>query len=102
MIGSTEWVEENERLLTTKAVTYINIDIAVAGNFSMGVRGSPLLETDVFEQTRRVEDPHRKENGRKKTLYEQMLEKNSLKKTPKYGKLAEASDYAAFYQFIGE
>ena len=95
-------MEENERLLTTKAVTYINIDIAVAGNVTMGLRGSPLLETDVFEQTRKVEDPHVKKNGGKKTLYEQMLEKSSLKTTPNYGKLAEASDYAAFYQFIGE
>lgn len=30
-IGSTEWVEENRELLASRAVAYINVDIAVAG-----------------------------------------------------------------------
>lgn len=102
MIGSTEWVEENERALSTKAVTYINVDIAVGGNHTMRINGSPLLKTVTFEETKKVKDPHVKETGEKKTVYERMLEINSPESTPQYGKLAAGSDYASFYQFVGE
>ena len=96
MIGSTEWVEENERALSTKGVTYINVDIAVAGNYTMQVKGSPLLKTITLKQTKKVGDPHVK-NGKNQTIYERMLE---VKK--KYGSLGSASDYASFYQFVGK
>lgn len=30
-IGSVEWVEENRQMLISRAVAYLNVDIAVAG-----------------------------------------------------------------------
>ena len=95
-------MEENERALSTKAITYINIDIAVGGNYTFRISGSPLLETTVFEEANQVEDPHVKKNGEKKTVYERMLEISSLKSTPMYGPLAAWSDFAPFYQFVGK
>ena len=86
MIGSTEWVEENERALSTKGVTYINVDIAVAGNYTMFLTGSPLLKTMAFKQTKEVKDPHVK-SGKKQTMYERMLEVSSNKKAPDYHNL---------------
>ena len=35
LIGSTEWVEEFEKKLLFRAVTYVNIDISVQGDDSM-------------------------------------------------------------------
>lgn len=29
--GSTEWVEENQEMLSSKAVAYLNIDVSVVG-----------------------------------------------------------------------
>ena len=101
MLGSTEWVEENERALSTKAVTYINADIAVAGNYTMVINGSPLLKTMVLTQIKNVEDPHFK-NGKKQTMYERMVDMSSSKKAPDYGSLAAWSDFASFYQFVGK
>ena len=91
MIGSTEWVEENERALSTKAITYINVDIACDGNFTLKLAGSPLLETAIFEKVKEVDDP----NGQK--VYDQMMKAKST-----YRALGSGSDYASFYQFCGK
>ena len=93
MIGSTEWVEENERALSTKAVTYINIDSGVSGNFSFTVAGSPLIKTVITKNVKEVDDPH----GKK--VYDQMIK---VKKSFVYGNLGSGSDYASFYQFCGK
>ena len=85
-------MEENERALSTKAVTYINIDIAVRGNFTLKLSGSPLLKTAIREDVKEVADPH----GR--NVYNQMLR---AKNTFSYGALGSGSDYAHFYQFVG-
>ncbi|XP_028397034.1 N-acetylated-alpha-linked acidic dipeptidase 2-like [Dendronephthya gigantea] len=92
-IGSTEWVEENERALSTKAITYINIDIAVSGNLTLKLKGSPLLKTAITKNVKEVDDPH----GRK--VYDQMVKVNGQFT---YGDLVYAnSDYLTFYQFCG-
>lgn len=36
LIGSTEYVEENMYLLTANQVAYINMDVAVSGNMTLG------------------------------------------------------------------
>ncbi|XP_028396937.1 glutamate carboxypeptidase 2-like [Dendronephthya gigantea] len=92
LIGSTEWVEENERALSTKGITYINIDIAVGGNLTFSVAGSPLLKTATIRNVKEVHDPH----GQK--VYDQM---RKAKKKFKYENLGAGSDYASFYQFCG-
>ena len=100
LIGSTEWVEENERALSTKGVTYINVDIAVGGNDTMFINGSPLLKTIALQETKKVQDPHVK-NGTSQTMYERMVEW-SKSESPDYGSLGSGSDYASFYQFAGK
>ena len=95
-------MEENERALSTKGVTYINIDVAVAGNFTMVISGSPLLKTMANDQTKNVEDPHVKQNGEKMTMHQRMLEKSGSQKFPAYYDLGSGSDYASFYLFAGK
>ncbi|XP_028396940.1 glutamate carboxypeptidase 2-like [Dendronephthya gigantea] len=97
LMGSTEWVEENERALSTKAITYINIDIAVSGNLTLKLKGSPLLKTAITKNIKDVDDPH----GRK--VYDQMVKvKNQSNNTKSiYERLGAGSDYASFYQYCG-
>ncbi|XP_028396939.1 glutamate carboxypeptidase 2-like [Dendronephthya gigantea] len=92
IIGSTEWVEENERALSTKAITYINIDVAVYGNFTFSVAGSPLLKSVITRNVKEVDDPHGP------NVYDHMIE---VMKSFVYGNLGSGSDYASFYQFCG-
>lgn len=56
LIGSTEWAEDHKRLLTSKAVAYVNADAAVSGpNF--GVSGTPGLEAPLRAALERVPAP---------------------------------------------
>lgn len=93
LIGSTEWVEENERALATKGITYINVDIAVYSNETFQLAGSPLLKSPIKANVKEVDDP----NGNK--VYDQMVKHN---KKFFYGNLGSGSDYASFYQFAGK
>jgi Zn-dependent M28 family amino/carboxypeptidase len=92
IIGSTEWVEENERELSTKAVTYINVDIAVYGNLTFQLAGSPLLKNPMAANAKQVTDP------RGGNVYDRMVE---VKKEFDYWDLGSGSDYASFYHFVG-
>lgn len=88
-------MEQNERALSTKAVTYINVDIAVDGNFTLSLSGSPLLKTAITKNVKNVRDPH---GG---NVYDRMLQADKDNNF-KYGSLGSGSDYASFYQFVGE
>ena len=54
LIGSVEWVEQNAKILGERAVTYINLDSAVSGNFMLGAGGSPLMQKSVVSWTKKV------------------------------------------------
>ena len=54
LIGSVEWVEQNAKVLGERAVTYINLDSAVSGNFVLSSRGSPLMKNNVVSWTEKV------------------------------------------------
>jgi hypothetical protein len=104
LIGSNEWVEEHERALSTKGITYINIDASVAGTHMLILQGSPLFETVITETVKNVEDPHlNKSDGKRQTVYERLVEvSNSSDGRIPFGSLGSGSDYASFYQFVGK
>ena len=49
LIGSTEWAEDNLQLLSDRAVSYINVDIAVFGSDAFFARASPLLTEVLYD-----------------------------------------------------
>ncbi|XP_046570395.1 putative N-acetylated-alpha-linked acidic dipeptidase [Haliotis rubra] len=54
LFGSTEFVEEYVKTLTTRAVAYLNVDIAVQGQYSVSIGGSPLLYRTALSATQQV------------------------------------------------
>lgn len=52
-IGSTEWVEENKQMLTSKVVAYLNVDTAVAGA-GFEASATPQLDELLIEAAKRV------------------------------------------------
>jgi N-acetylated-alpha-linked acidic dipeptidase len=72
LIGSTEWIEENIKILNGRAVAYINSDIIVIGNGSLSVAASPLLYHTIFNATKEVPNPRDDEN-KAKTVYDKWL-----------------------------
>lgn len=52
-IGSTEWVEENREVLTSRAVAYLNVDSAVYGP-GFFVSATPQLDPLLIEASKMV------------------------------------------------
>ena len=102
VVGSTEWVEENAKVLQDRAVAYLNMDVAVNGNFSFNVDATPLLQDFAVSLTKQVCDPTVSHTCR--SMFDVMLERDVTKHTnssPVCDNLSFGSDYAAFYHFTG-
>ncbi len=108
LIGSTEWAEQNQQMLT-HAVAYFNTDVGVTGpNFTSSA--VPSLKEFVREVTREVPSP---QGG---TVYDQWLraQTNAAPNSPAtrrgnrsgdaevtIGTLGSGSDYTPFLQHLG-
>ncbi|XP_030854989.1 N-acetylated-alpha-linked acidic dipeptidase 2-like [Strongylocentrotus purpuratus] len=54
LLGSTEFVEEYQKILGERAVAYINIDSAVVGNYSFVAKATPLLQQAIMDATKKA------------------------------------------------
>ncbi|XP_014405787.1 PREDICTED: putative N-acetylated-alpha-linked acidic dipeptidase isoform X3 [Myotis brandtii] len=52
LLGSTEWAEENSRLLQERGVAYINADSSIEGNYTLRVDCTPLMYSLVYNLTK--------------------------------------------------
>lgn len=104
LIGSTEWVEENADELRTKAVAYLNVDVAVSGPH-FGASAVPSLAKLIRNATRDVKDP---KTG--KTIYQQWQDRTREQRPEseqeqqgeaRIGALGSGSDYTPFLQHLG-
>lgn len=109
IIGSREWVEQFGRLLSDRAVAYLNVDIGVQGRHALRARALPMLKQLVFDAAKRVPNPDddEREKGRK-TVYDTWALRYSEKypnKTatgkPRVPVLGSGSDFAPFVGGIG-
>uniref|UniRef100_A0A0E0FSX1 Aminopeptidase NAALADL1 n=1 Tax=Oryza nivara TaxID=4536 RepID=A0A0E0FSX1_ORYNI len=74
LTGSTEWVEENREMLSSRAVAYLNVDVSVVG---------PVQDPDNSSQT----------------VYDSWVKSNI---SPLIGRLGHGgSDFSAFVQHVG-
>ncbi|XP_070181932.1 putative N-acetylated-alpha-linked acidic dipeptidase [Littorina saxatilis] len=104
LIGSTEWAEQYVKTLGARAVAYVNIDIAVQGNYSLQASATPLMYRTIFEASKKVPNPNDKEKSEGRgTVYDTW--KHSFPWTgndlPRVGSLGSGSDYAPLLQIIG-
>jgi N-acetylated-alpha-linked acidic dipeptidase len=56
LLGSTEWAEANDGLLTKNAIAYLNVDVAVSGD-NLRINGSHALEALFTEAMRDTREP---------------------------------------------
>ncbi|XP_039209078.1 N-acetylated-alpha-linked acidic dipeptidase 2-like isoform X2 [Crotalus tigris] len=102
LLGSTEWAEENSKLLQARAVAYINTDSSIEGNYTLRVDCTPLLNQLVYNLTKEVSSPDEGYEG--KSLYESWLEKDPSSENnqrPRINKLGSGSDFEVFFQRLG-
>ncbi|XP_069615347.1 N-acetylated-alpha-linked acidic dipeptidase 2 isoform X2 [Ranitomeya imitator] len=102
LLGSTEWAEENAKILQERGVAYINSDSAIEGNYTLRVDCSPLLHQLVYDVTKKITSPDEGYVG--SSLYDSWLQKDpSLQKKdlPRINKLGSGSDFEAYFQRLG-
>jgi N-acetylated-alpha-linked acidic dipeptidase len=101
LIGSTEWVEKHERELEAKAVVYFNSDSN--GKGSLGVGGSPSLETFMTEVVRDINDPVTGKSLLNSAKARSQAVGGADKAEPGFhlGSLGAGSDYVAFVHHAG-
>ncbi len=97
LIGSTEFVERFEDVLSVQVVAYINQDVTAAGR-QFVASGSGSLKALIREVTMSVESPFGEG-----TLYEAWAESQGLDdgQITRVGDLGGGSDYVGFYNHLG-
>ncbi|XP_047324612.1 probable glutamate carboxypeptidase LAMP1 [Impatiens glandulifera] len=94
LIGSTEWVEENRETLISRAVAYLNVDVAVYGK-GFHASSTPQLDELILQASQLVPDP----DNSSQTVYDAWLQSKSKAVLGRLG--GGGSDYKAFVQHIG-
>ncbi|KAG0539335.1 hypothetical protein BDA96_03G314200 [Sorghum bicolor] len=94
LTGSTEWVEENQEMLYSRAVAYLNVDVSVVGPGFLPST-TPQLDELLQQVTKVVQDP----DNSSQTVYDSWIK---LSFPPRVLRLGDGgSDYSAFVQHVG-
>ncbi|CAM9583823.1 unnamed protein product [Bubo scandiacus] len=91
LLGSTEWAEENARILQERAVAYINTDSSI----------EEVLPMSLYFPLQILSPDEGYEN---KSLYDSWLEKDPATENnsyPRINKLGSGSDFEAYFQRLG-
>ncbi|KAK7075727.1 N-acetylated-alpha-linked acidic dipeptidase 2, partial [Halocaridina rubra] len=105
LIGSLEWVEDFGKQLADRAVAYLNVDMAIEGNYSLRGLSAPLLTEELFAVAAKVPNPDAEEVAAGRlTVYDTWLDRlpdpdNPSK--PKIGGIGAGSDYKGFQHNLG-
>ncbi|KAG2456727.1 NALD2 dipeptidase, partial [Polypterus senegalus] len=75
LLGSTEWAEENAKVLQDRAVAYINADSSIEGNYTLRVDCTPSLNTLVYNLAKQIPSPD--EGFESMPLYESWHKKDN-------------------------
>eukprot|EP00794_Sanderia_malayensis_P009273 gene9273-10251_t len=99
LIGSTEWVEDHSKLLSQRAVAYLNIDTAVEGNFTIELKSTPHLRDTFYDIVKMFKDPDDKDSN----LFDTWVKKrgNVNIYEPEATMFKQGSDYMSFFGDLG-
>ncbi|KAK1785810.1 hypothetical protein P4O66_003187 [Electrophorus voltai] len=102
LLGSTEWAEDNAKILQDRAVAYINADSAIEGMYTLRVDCTPSLQTLVYDVTKQVGSPEMGEEGM--SLYDSWHKRDNWtnnRDAPRINKLGSGSDFEAYFIRLG-
>ncbi|CAL4210621.1 unnamed protein product, partial [Meganyctiphanes norvegica] len=105
LVGSQEWTEQFGKQLADRTLAYLNVDMAIEGNYTLRTKSAPLLYDIVFEATKKIPnpDPAEVEAGRL-TVYDTWALKRPDPKNPKVPWMqlvGSGSDYKGFQHNLG-
>ncbi|CAN9511561.1 unnamed protein product [Ophioblennius macclurei] len=102
LLGSTEWAEDNAKVLQERAVAYINADSAIEGMYTLRVDCTPSLHTLVYDLTKQIASPEEGEEG--VSLYDSWHKRDNWtndRDAPRISKLGSGSDFEAYFIRLG-
>lgn len=85
LIDSSKWLETHQRLLHSRAVSYVNCDLVVTGNHTAAIAASPLLYQVLFNATKQVSNPNLVTNSTQLTVYDSWKEIHHINKNGELG-----------------
>ncbi|XP_037317931.2 N-acetylated-alpha-linked acidic dipeptidase 2 [Pungitius pungitius] len=100
--GSTEWAEDNAKVLQERAVAYVNADSAIEGMYTLRVDCTPSLHTLVYNLTKQIASPEEGEEGI--SLYDSWHKRDNWtadRDAPRISKLGSGSDFEAYFIRLG-
>nr|XP_042137997.1 N-acetylated-alpha-linked acidic dipeptidase 2 [Peromyscus maniculatus bairdii] len=100
LLGSTEWAEENAKILQERSVAYINSDSSIEGNYTLRVDCTPLLYQLVYKVAREISSPD--DGFESKSLYESWLEKDPSPENKDYPRKTDKYSSYPVYHTIYE
>ncbi|XP_075699616.1 putative N-acetylated-alpha-linked acidic dipeptidase [Rhinoderma darwinii] len=105
LIGSTESIEEFGKVLGSRTVAYLNVDLALEGNSTLRALATPILHKLLFAAAKKIENPNPDEvRAGRRSVYDTWLKSQpSLHdpNVPRVGDLGSGSDYSTFLQILG-
>lgn len=102
LIGSTEWVEDNAKVLSERAVAYLNVDVAVEGNYTFRSLSTPILSTALYEAAKQIPNPNPAEVAQgREFVYDTWLYTSADESRPVIEALGSGSDFTSFAFLIG-
>ncbi|CAF4171678.1 unnamed protein product, partial [Adineta steineri] len=101
LVGSIEYVQEYVKVLGARVVSYLNLDVAVSGNYTIRSTASPLLVDAIIEASKMVPSAY---DSPEQTVYDKWkkVRWNNVTNEPIIGNgLGSGSDYLGFDQLAG-
>jgi len=105
LIGSTEWMEQHFKVLSQRAVAYLNVDVAVGGNQTFYGDAYPTLKQLIIDMSKHVPNPSSLEIAAGRTkVFDTWLANDpdpENRSQPRAGNLGGGSDFEGFAYVVG-
>ncbi|XP_064116822.1 LOW QUALITY PROTEIN: N-acetylated-alpha-linked acidic dipeptidase 2-like [Macrobrachium nipponense] len=105
VVASLEWTEQFEKQLASRAVAYLNVDMAIEGNYTLRTKSAPMLYDIIFEGTKKIPNPNPEEvAGGRTTVYDTWAVRRPdtvQPGLPLMQFIGSGSDYKGFQHNIG-
>lgn len=105
LVASVEWTEQFGKQLADRTIAYLNVDMAIEGNYTLRTKSAPLLNDIIFESTKKIPNPNPEEvaEGRRSVYDTWRLRKPDPvdPEKPQMLFIGSGSDYKGFQHNLG-
>ncbi|XP_042222207.1 N-acetylated-alpha-linked acidic dipeptidase 2-like [Homarus americanus] len=105
IVASVEWTEQFGKQLSDRTIAYLNVDMAIEGNYTLRTQSTPLLTDAIFQSAQRIPNPDPVELAAgRKTVYDTWKARRPDRHQsdkPQMQFIGSGSDYKGFQHNLG-